>query len=389
VRIALVYDCMDPPSVGGAERWLRLVAEDLKADHEVTYITRRQWRGEGPIVGVRCVAVAPGGPLTTADGRRRLLPPLVFGAGVFVHLLRHRRAYDVVHCLSYPYVPVLSARLALAGRGGGQLLVEWLECLTPGYWRDYAGWFAGALGRVVQWLCIRATPTAICFSRHTAERLRASGLRGPIHRLGGLWEPRPGQEATGVAPQPAGDPPFVLFAARHVPDKLVTSIPGAVAFARRYVPELRAVIAGDGPLRETVEGEVRRLSLEDVVELPGFVSSARLGELMRSAACVVVPSRRDGHGMVAAEAAAASAPVVVVRAPDSALSELIEEGVNGAVAETAEPDDLAAAITRVIEGGSALRTETAQWWQANRTNLSAAASIERLREIYAGLSAEV
>jgi glycosyltransferase involved in cell wall biosynthesis len=92
---------------------------------------------------------------------------------------------------------------------------------------------------------------------------------------------------------------------------------------------------------------------------------------------------------VAAEAAAASAPVVVVRAPDSALSELIEEGVNGAVAETAEPDDLAAAITRVIEGGSALRTETAQWWQANRTNLSAAASIERLREIYAGLSAEV
>src|SRR5688572_20074257 len=106
---------MDPPSVGGAEHWLRVVAEELRRDHDVAYITRRQWRGEGPIAGVRCVAVAPGGPLTTADGRRRLLPPLVFGAGVLVHLLRHRGAYDVVHCLSYPYVPVLSARLALAG----------------------------------------------------------------------------------------------------------------------------------------------------------------------------------------------------------------------------------------------------------------------------------
>ena len=31
------------------------------------------------------------------DGRRRILPPLVFGLGVLWHLLRHGRRYDVVH----------------------------------------------------------------------------------------------------------------------------------------------------------------------------------------------------------------------------------------------------------------------------------------------------
>jgi hypothetical protein len=48
MRICLVYDCLYPHTVGGAERWYRDVAERLAAEgHEVTYLTLRQWpRGE-------------------------------------------------------------------------------------------------------------------------------------------------------------------------------------------------------------------------------------------------------------------------------------------------------------------------------------------------------
>ncbi len=63
MRICLVYDCLFPLTVGGAERWYRNVAERLAgAGHEVTYVTLRQWdRGEPPrIDGVRVVAVGPG-----------------------------------------------------------------------------------------------------------------------------------------------------------------------------------------------------------------------------------------------------------------------------------------------------------------------------------------
>ena len=43
--ICLVYDCLFPHTVGGAERWYRGLAERLVADgHEVTYLTLRQWR---------------------------------------------------------------------------------------------------------------------------------------------------------------------------------------------------------------------------------------------------------------------------------------------------------------------------------------------------------
>ena len=44
LRICLVYDCLFPYTVGGAERWYRNLGERLAADgHEVSYLTLRQW----------------------------------------------------------------------------------------------------------------------------------------------------------------------------------------------------------------------------------------------------------------------------------------------------------------------------------------------------------
>src|SRR3954452_16712642 len=99
MRICLAYDCLYPYTVRGAERWYRDLAERLAAEgHEVTYLTLRQWdRGlSGEIPGVRVVAVGPRMSLYS-EGRRRIAPPLVFGAGMLAHLLRHRGDYDVIH----------------------------------------------------------------------------------------------------------------------------------------------------------------------------------------------------------------------------------------------------------------------------------------------------
>src|SRR5579862_3703109 len=114
MRVCLIYDCLFPYTVGGAERWYRNVAERLAAaGHEVTYLTLRQWeRGERPAVpGVEVIAVGP--PMALyANGRRRIAPPLAFGAGVLWHLLRHGRRYDVVHSSAFPYFSLLAAAAA-------------------------------------------------------------------------------------------------------------------------------------------------------------------------------------------------------------------------------------------------------------------------------------
>ena len=120
MRICLVYDCLFPYTVGGAERWYRNLGERLAAEgHQVTYLTLRQWsRGGAPdVAGVDVRAVGPRMTLYSGPGRRRILPPLVFGAGVLWHLLRHRRRYDVVHTASFPYFSLLAAGARASGRG--------------------------------------------------------------------------------------------------------------------------------------------------------------------------------------------------------------------------------------------------------------------------------
>src|ERR1019366_6275463 len=115
MRICVIYDCLYPYTVGGGERWYRNLAERLAADgHEVTYLTLRQWqRGERIDLDerVRVVTAGPRMALYTDGGRRGILPPLGFGLGVFLHLLRNGRRYDVVHTSSFPYFSLLAIAL--------------------------------------------------------------------------------------------------------------------------------------------------------------------------------------------------------------------------------------------------------------------------------------
>src|SRR4051794_18684989 len=139
MRICLVYDCLYPWTVGGAERWYRNLGERLAADgHEVTYLTLRQWERDEPprVPGVNVVAVGPRLKLYTEDGRRRTLPPLVFGAGVLWHLLRRGRRYEVVHTASFPYFSLLAA--AVVPRRF-RIVVDWHEVWSREYWTEYLG----------------------------------------------------------------------------------------------------------------------------------------------------------------------------------------------------------------------------------------------------------
>lgn len=378
VRICLVYDCLFPHTVGGAERWYRALAERLAADgHEVTYLTLRQWdRGVDPgVPGVRVRVVGPRMALYDGPGHRRILPPLVFGAGVLLHLLRHGRRYDVVHTCAFPYFSLLAA--ALARRAGGyRIVVDWFEVWSPRYWREYLGRL-GIIGVLVQRLCVHVRQRAFCFSRLYAERLRAEGLSGEITMLAGAYD-GPLELSTPVTPEP-----LVVFAGRHIPEKGVPAIPPAIAALREGMPEVRATIFGDGPEREATRREIERLGLTDVVELPGFVATDEVNQGIAHAMCLLLPSRREGYGLVVVEAAAHGTPSVVVAGPDNAAVELIEEGVNGVVAASTSPEDLASAIRTIAEGGERLRDATRRWFVEHADEVSLGGSLKIALGVYA------
>ena len=380
MSVCIVYDCLFPYTIGGAERWYRNLAERLAAaGNDVTFLTLRQWeRGTRPDVeGVHVVAVGPRMALYTDGGRRRLLPPVVFGLGVLGHLLRHGKRYDVVHTASFPYFSLLAAA-AGRGRRRFRVVVDWHEVWTSDYWREYLGPFAGRIGWWVQQACLRVPQRAFCFSRLHERRLRDLGVNGELTRLEGQYA---GPVAV-VLPEPAR--PAVVFVGRLIPEKRPTALVPALALAQEQIPGLRAEIYGDGPERENVLQAISELGLGEDVSVPGFVDADALERARASALCRGLPSSREGYGLVVVEAAARGVPTVVVAGPDNAATELVEEGVNGTVAASAAPEDLAEAIVRIDRAGRALRDSTVEWFRHNAQRLSLERSLETMLETYAG-----
>ena len=379
MSVCIVYDCLFPYTIGGAERWYRNLAERLAAaGNDVTFLTLRQWeRGTRPDVeGVHVVAVGPRMALYTDGGRRRLLPPVVFGLGVLGHLLRHGKRYDVVHTASFPYFSLLAAAAA-RGRRRFRVVVDWHEVWTLDYWREYLGPFAGRIGWWVQQVCLRVPQRAFCFSRLHERRLLDLGVNGELTRLEGQYA---GPVAV-VPPEPAR--PAVVFVGRLIPEKRPTALVPALARAREQIPGLRAEIYGDGPERENVLRAISELGLDEDVSVFGFVEADVLERARSSALCFVLPSSREGYGLVVLEAAARGVPTVVVAGPDNAATELVEEGVNGTVAASAAPDDLADAIVRTHRAGAPLRDSTVEWFRLNADRLSLERSLETMLDGYA------
>jgi glycosyltransferase involved in cell wall biosynthesis len=377
MRICLVYDCLYPYTIGGAERWLRGLGEDLaRSGHEITYVTRRDWdkREEPQIDGVRVISVSPGGPLYTESGRRRIWPPIRFGLGVFWHMLRHKRDYDAVHAIAFPYFSLIGLRAAAPRLPVG---VAWFEVWSRHYWRSYVGGTGGRIGNAVQKLCIRLTPKAFVFSNLHGRRLREEGLRGEVVKLSGLYA---GEFHTTAGAMGEREP-LVVFAGRHIREKRADAVPAAIAAARRELPRLKGLILGDGPEHSKVLAAIDSAGASDFVEAPGFVQAERVHSSLAAASCHLLPSEREGYGMVVIEAAASGTPSVVVAEEDNAAVELIEEGVNGFVTQSLE--DLPRAILAVHEGGTALRESTLRWFQENAPRLSVRDSSTRIADEYA------
>ncbi|MBO9531866.1 MAG: glycosyltransferase [Solirubrobacteraceae bacterium] len=381
MRICVMYDCLFPWTVGGAERWYRALAERLASEgHEVTYVTLLQWdEGDEPnLPGVEVVALGrKRRPLYDGEGKRKLGPPLFFGWATLWWLLRRGRRFDVVHTASFPFFSMLSLAVAWPV-GRYRILCDWHEVWSKDYWREYLGPLGGRIGWSVQWLTAKVPQRSFAFSRLHGDRLRAIVPgREVVHLTGeyaGSLEP----------PQPTAAPstPHIVYAGRYIPEKRVPSLVPAIAWARERRPDLRATLLGDGHERQQVIDEVAGAGLQDVVTLPGFVSAEEVDATFAACSVVVQPSAREGYGMVVVESAARGVPVVVAEADDNAAVELVEDGVNGFVAADTSPAVLGQALLDAIDGGDALRASTCDWFARNAERLSLGRSLDILDEVY-------
>lgn len=126
----------------------------------------------------------------------------------------------------------------------------------------------------------------------------------------------------------------------------------AFALAARDAPRMRMVLAGEGPLRGAIEGQVRELGISDRVVLLG--NWTRVPELLRALDVFVLASKFEPYGVALLEAKCAGAAIVATSVNE--VPRLLRDGVTGLVVPPESPEDMARAFLRL--GGDAVLRRT-------------------------------
>jgi glycosyltransferase involved in cell wall biosynthesis len=166
--------------------------------------------------------------------------------------------------------------------------------------------------------------------------------------------------------------PVIGNVAALVPHKGQKDLIAAAAKVVRAVPDARFVILGEGELRSTLEQQVKALGLERHVFLPGFRHDV-LG-LQKSFDIFVMSSLTEGLGSAMLDAMACGTPIVGTIA--GGIPEAIEDGRTGLLVKPHHPDELAAAIVRLLND-PALRIDLGA---AARASVERSFSVERMVE---------
>lgn len=132
-----------------------------------------------------------------------------------------------------------------------------------------------------------------------------------------------------------------IFIGRLIGDKAVDVFLEALAKVR----DARALIVGAGPEERALKEQSLRLGMSDRVQFLGARSD--VPALLHTADALVLPSYREGFGLVAIEARAAGLPVILSDFPAS--TEVIEDGIQGIIVPRGDVDALAEALRSLSE----------------------------------------
>lgn len=177
----------------------------------------------------------------------------------------------------------------------------------------------------------------------------------------------------GSEPPPPPEQPRLLAVGRLIPIKGFDVLLHAFATAKKDVPELMLEIAGDGPLADRL-----RADAPDGVRFLGHVSPP--GPLYEDAAIVVVPSRGEGFGMVALEAAERGRAAIA--SDVGGLPEIVDHDATGLVVRPGDADALAAAIVTLARDPARTRTFGEAARARALSEFSADVAAERVEGVY-------
>lgn len=266
-------------------------------------------------------------------------------------VLCRREKIDIIHVTERPRDALFGLMLA---RAAGS------KCLM----HAHTSYYGHDSGRLTNWT-LRHVDGVVGVSRFTASTyVQSTGL--PPERVYGvhnavdsdIFTPPATPEARiairerfGVAP----DAQLIGCVARLMRWKGQTDLLKAFAVIRQTHPGARLLLAGTssddapeggGDFRDYLDRDVERLGLGDAVIFTGFLPYDEMPAVFGALDVVAHPAVEEPFGLAVVEAMACERPVVAVHG--GGVPEIIRDEVDGLLVSREAPDELAAALLRVL-----------------------------------------
>jgi glycosyltransferase involved in cell wall biosynthesis len=200
-----------------------------------------------------------------------------------------------------------------------------------------------------------------------------------LDRFRGI-RPRPGlREEIGV-PEDAF---FIVNVGYLVGHKAHEYLIRAAPRVLEEVPEAYFVIVGSGPRLEELQAEACQAGVEERIVFAGFRSD--VPELLRAADMFALSSWGEGLCSTLLEVMASDLPIVATAA--GGVTDVIEDGYNGILVPTRDPEALADGIVQMASSPAMARTMVENGRQVVRDRFSAEALVDQTLELYGRLLA--
>jgi len=344
MKIAFIYDAVYPWVKGGAEKRVYELAKRLALrGHEVHWYSIGWWwteKDEKDMImdGIHLHGVSKPVELYS-DNRRSIKEAIIFGLKLFSPL--SKESFDVVDCQGFPFFSCFTAKIHSI-MGKSNLIITLLE-VWGDYWYKYLG-KSGIFGKIVERLMLGLTDNIITVSKKTE-----SDLKSIINSKKSIIIPA-GIDFNHITKvQPSNEKSSVIFAGRLIKEKNVDVLINSIDTIKKKIPDIKCMIIGEGPEELRLKKLVNDLQIEDNIIFTGFMENYDdLIGYMKSSRVFVLPSTREGFGIVVIEANACGIPVVVVDHEMNAARDLVQDGVNGFKTKLSQ-EDMADSIIKLIE----------------------------------------
>ncbi len=323
LKIAIVTDSIYPYNKGGKEKRIYEISQRLaQKGHEVHIYSMKWWQGSKDRIenGVHLHGISRYYPLYA--GRRRSIKEAVMFGSACLKLIT--KDFDVIDVDHMPHLILFPIKIVCLIKKK-KMIVTWNEVWGRKYWGEYLGKM-GIVAAGIEKLSVLLPDEIISISKHTTKKLTKE-----LHSKKEIYTIPAGIDINKIRKIiPSNEKSDVIFAGRLISHKNVDILIKAIALARKTHPKIRCLIVGDGPEKKTLEALTKKLQLTSNVIFKGFLEDERkLYALIKSSRIFVLPSTREGFGIVVIEANASGIPVIAINHRDNAARDLIIEGHNG------------------------------------------------------------